>query len=88
MTSAPSPGVLQSEQYSDVGMVQSGQNLRFASEAGEPFRIAFERCGENLHRYVAIKPGVTCAIHLTHTAASERPGHLIRPDAIKRSEGH
>jgi hypothetical protein len=37
-------------------MVHPGQDLRLALEAGEPFRVAFERGGQDLHGYVTIQP--------------------------------
>ena len=53
----------------DVGMVQRGEHLRLALEAGEAFGIVGERLGQDFDRDVAIELRVARPIHLSHPAS-------------------
>jgi hypothetical protein len=52
-------------------MVQRGENLSFAFEAGEPVRIEGEHLWQNLERDVAIEFGVARAIDLSHAPRTD-----------------
>ena len=53
---------------SNVGVVQRGQDLRFALEACEAFGIVREGIGEDFQRDVASEPGVARPIDFSHSA--------------------
>ena len=61
-------------------MVQRGEELRFACEAGEAFRIAAERVGDDLDRDVAPQFRVARAIDFAHAASAQRRDDLIRTE--------
>jgi hypothetical protein len=78
----------------DVGMVEGGQRLRFAGEAGEAFRDAPEKLGHDLQGDVAVEPGVPGAIDLARAARAEergpgltRDGEIISGPAQVAEEG-
>ena len=52
-------------------MVQRGEELRFALEAGQPIGIAGEEVGQDLERDVAPEPRVAGAKHLSHSAFAQ-----------------
>ena len=65
----------------DVGMVQRGERLRFAREAGEAFRVQRKELGQDLDRDVAIELGIARAIDLAHAARTECADHFISAQA-------
>ena len=69
-------------------MVQRREQLGFAFESGQPFGVAGELGGQNLDRHVAVKGGVACSIHLTHTTLPEFGGDLVGAEARAGLEGH
>ena len=50
----------------DVGMVQRGEDLGFALEAGQAVGISGERLGQDFERHVAVELRVAGAVDLTH----------------------
>jgi hypothetical protein len=62
----------------DVRMVERGQRLRLALEAGHALRIAGELVGENFQRDVTVELGVARAVDLPHSAFADQGGHFIR----------
>ena len=64
----------------DVRMIQRGQHLRFACEAGHTVGIVRERLRQHLDRDLAVQLGVGGAIHRAHPAFTE-----LGRDAIVRN---
>ncbi len=69
-------------------MIERGQDLRFALEAGEPVGIEGEEIGEDLQRNVAIERRVACAIDLAHTARAKRGQNCEWAELSAGGEGH
>ena len=61
----------------DAGMVERGENLRFAREAREPVAIEREQIGQHLHGHVAVERRIACAIHLAHPARAQQCRDLV-----------
>ena len=74
-------GLLDAVDLRDVRMVQRREDLGFALEAGQPFRIGREGRGKDLDRNAALQPGVASLVDLAHTAGAQRRDHLVRTDA-------
>ncbi len=69
-------------------MIERGQNLRLALEAGQPVAIEREELGEDLERDVAIERCVAGAIHLAHAARAERREDLVGTELNASANGH
>ena len=69
-------------------MVQRGERLRFAREAGEAFRDQRKELGQDLDRDVAIELRIARAIDLAHAAPTELADHFISAQAGARSQRH
>jgi hypothetical protein len=65
---APAVGFFDSVNRSNVGMVERGQDFRFAFEAGHAFRIAGKYFGQNFYGDVATQACVLRAINFAHAA--------------------
>lgn len=63
----------------DVRVIQRGQRLCLAREAGEALRIECEEVGKDLDRDVAIELGIAGAIHLAHSAGADGGDDVVRP---------
>ena len=72
----------------DVRMVQRGEDLRFAVEAGEALGIPREEIRQNLDRNVTIEASVPRAEHFAHAAGAERREHFKRTQAIANNHRH
>jgi hypothetical protein len=72
----------------DVGVIERGEQLRFASEAGEAVGITRYRTEKNLDRHVAIKLRVVSAVDLAHSTGSKKGEDLVGTEARTRSKGH
>ena len=72
----------------DFRMVQRGEDLRFALEAGKPVGIVREQLGQHLQRDVAIEPRVPRSVHLPHPAGTHDGNNLVRADPRAGSEVH
>ncbi len=62
---------LQAVDLGDVRVVQRGQQLGFALEAGEPLGIGGERLGQHLDRHLAVERGVHGAPDHAHAALAD-----------------
>ena len=71
----------------DVGMIQRGEDFRFALETREPIGISGERRRQNLDRNLAFQLGIGGPIHLPHPAFADLRGHFVDAEAGARSEG-
>ena len=69
-------------------MVQRGEELRFALEAGQPIGIAGEEVGQDLERDVAPEPRVAGAKHLSHSPGAELADDLISAQFRAGCESH
>ena len=69
-------------------MIERGQDLRFALEAGEPVGVEGEQFGEDLQRDVAIELRVVRAIDLPHPARAQGRLNLVRAKARASGQGH
>jgi len=73
-------GFLQAVDGGDVGVVEGGQRLGLASEAGEAFRVGGEGSGEDLEGDVAAEPGVAGAVDLAHAAGAKEGDDVEGPE--------
>src|SRR5262249_10914830 len=80
--------ILEAMNGRDVQVVERGQELRFALEAGQAFAVGRELGWKNLQRHVAIELRIACAIDLAHTAGAERREDLVRAESSSRGKGH
>lgn len=65
----------------DVGVVQRGEQLRFALQPAEALGIARKRVREHLHRDAAFEPGVCRSVYLPHRAGADEGGDLKWTDS-------
>ena len=65
----------------DVRMMQLGEQLRFALEAGEALRVGGEGDREDLDRHLAPELGVGGAIDLAHAAFAQLGADLVGTEA-------
>lgn len=61
----------------DIGMVEEGEDLRFAFEPRQAFRVLREGVGKNLKGDVAPEFGIAGAIHFAHTTRTELRRDLV-----------
>lgn len=64
-------GVLKAVNRADIGVIERGQELGFATQAGEPLRIAGEGLGQQLERDLAPEFGIAGAVDLTHATRAQ-----------------
>src|SRR5262245_8528965 len=69
-------------------MIERGEHLRFAMKARQAISIRGERGRKYRRRNVTIELGVTCAIHLAHTAGANGGDDFVRPEANAGTERH
>jgi len=62
-------------------MIQRGECLGLALEAGEPLGILRERLGQDLDGHLAAEMCVRGAVHLPHPADANLRGHFVRAEA-------
>jgi hypothetical protein len=65
----------------DVRMIERGNSTGFPVEAFTPVGIGRKMLGKNLDRYRTIKPRISRAIDLAHTACADRCDDLVRTQA-------
>ena len=70
------------EERADVGMVDVGDEARFALNAHETIGIGGERCREDLDGNVSPKANIARTIHLAHGAVTQQAHNLISPEPI------
>jgi hypothetical protein len=73
--------VLETVNLRDVRMIERGQRLRFAREAGESIVIGGERVRQDLQGDVAIELRVASAIHLAHATGADGRDDLVRAES-------
>ena len=72
----------------DVWMVQGREDLRFAFEPGQPFRVRREGRGKDLDGDAALKPVVARLVHLAHPAGAKQRVDVVGADAGPGGERH
>ena len=78
---ADASAFLQAVDVRDVRMVERGEDLRFALEAGQAIGIVGEGIGQDFQGDIAIELGVARAIDLAHAARTESGENLIRAES-------
>ena len=79
--------VLEPVDRRDVRMIQRGEHLRLAPEAGDSLWIGREGLGQDLDRDLATELGVAGAIHLAHAASADGGEDLVRTDVGTGAQG-
>src|ERR1700694_5614477 len=69
-------------------MVERGQDLGFALEAGHALGVAGKRLGQNLQRNIALQLGVAGAVHLAHAAGTDGREDLVRAKSRTHCQRH
>ena len=72
----------------DVRVIERGEDFGFALKAGQPVRVCRDRRGQDLHRDLALQPGVRRAIDLAHAARAERREDVVGAEARAIGQGH
>ena len=72
----------------DVRMIQRGEDLRFAAEAGQAFGVVGDTGEEHLDGDVALELGVARAVHLAHSTAPDEGQDFVRAESSAGSQGH
>ena len=80
--------VLDAVDSRDAGVIQRREELRFALEALEAFRIPGDGGRQDLDRHVPTQSPVVCAVDLAHAAGAQRRDDFKRPDAISGGKRH
>jgi hypothetical protein len=72
----------------NIGMVESSDGPGFLFEAPQPIGVGCERGRKHLDRHIAPEPRVPRAIHLAHTARTQRRLNFIRTKFSASGERH
>ena len=81
--------LFEAEDRGDVGVLQLGQELRFALEPCPAIRVVSDLCRQNLDRHVPLQLGVGRPVDLPHPAFAQLRGHaILREDSARQVAGH
>ena len=80
--------ILDAVDLRDVGVVQRGEHLGLAREAGEPVRVLRQGLRQHLDRDRALQRRVGGAIHFAHPAGAERRDDFVGPEPGTGGQGH
>ena len=80
--------LLEAVDRGDVRVLELGEELRLALEAGEAVGVGGERLGEDLDRDLALQLRVGRAVDDPHPALAERAGDLVAAEAGSRAQAH
>ena len=69
-------------------MVQRRNCARFLLETPQSVGIISQRLWQHFDRDITPEPRVACAVHLAHTARSDRRYDLVRPEFGARGKRH
>ena len=69
-------------------MIQRSQCTRLAAEASQPIRVARELMRQGLDGNVAAKLAIVRAIHLAHTARTDRREDFINAESLAGAKRH
>ena len=75
-------------QAADVRVVQRGDRLGLASEAGPELGITGQLRRKNLHGYQAVEARIAGAIHLAHPSGADDGENLVGAQTGTRLQGH
>ena len=81
-------GFLEAVDDGDIGMIEGGERLCLALEAGDGIGICRRELGKNLDRDVAIQPAVARPVDVAHPTGANRRENLVRSDPGARQKGH
>ncbi len=81
-------GLFETVDRRDVGVVERGQQLRLAVEAGQTLRVGGDVRGQRLDRRRPVEPRVGRGPDLTHPALAELALDAVVRDGLAGSEGH
>ncbi len=70
----------------DVRMIERGEELRLALEPQPAVGLECEQLGQDLQRDVAIQLRVARAVHLAHSADTQRADDMVGTDSMTRGE--
>jgi hypothetical protein len=70
-------GFLDGVDVNDVGMVESGESLGLALEAGQPVGVRGEVGRQDLERHLAVQGRIPGPIHLSHATRPELVEDLV-----------
>ena len=74
-------------EHADVGMVAGRRWCGLRARSAAEFRVGGEMSGQNLDRDDAIEARVAGAIHLAHSAGTERGLNFVRTEFCARGQG-
>ena len=69
-------------------MIESGEELRLAPEAGDALGIERDGGGQDLQRDVAPELRIVGAIDLSHSSSAEQRSHLVGAESVAGVQGH
>jgi hypothetical protein len=72
----------------DVRVIEGGERLRFAIEAGEALGVDREVGRQNYQGDIALQLGVAGLVDLDHPAGADWSGDLVRPKTAAGGEAH
>jgi hypothetical protein len=72
----------------DAGVVETGEDLRFSLEPGEPIWILREGVRQGLQRDLAVELGVGRLPHLSHATLANEGGHGVVTKASAGTQSH
>ena len=72
----------------DIRMLQRRNRLGLALETLPGFGIIRKTGGQDLDRHSAVEPGVAGAVHLSHSASTERSQDFVRSELRSSGEAH
>jgi hypothetical protein len=80
-------GFLEAVNVRDVGMVQRGERLGFASEPRQPLRVTGEGVGQDFQGDITIQLRVAGPKHLAHPAFADRRGDFVAAESGAKGQG-
>ena len=75
-------------QRADTRMIQRRNRARLAVESLSQLRVGGKMLRQDLDGHVAAQPGIPGAIHLAHSARSQRGHNLVRSKFRSRNQRH
>src|SRR5262249_27417524 len=81
-------GLFQAVDVGDVRVIQRGESLGFALEAGHPVHVRRKRLGQELDRDVPVEACVARLVHFAHPACSERAENLVSAEPRAWTQRH
>jgi len=73
-------GVFQAVNRGDIRVIERGEDLGFACEAGHALKVARKNVGQDFEGYVSTELRISRAVNLPHPACAERLDNVIRAE--------